>query len=497
MNNLQMHHKTTKHLTIIMAIFLPLLLSLFMANALAAQEDSPRAVEAAVLTAVKNVNLTQAAAGSTVKYTIVVTNSGNAPAPSAMITDTLPTELTIISNTLSSSSGGSFGTSGQLITWTGSINNGTQVTLSFDAVLTDTVTDGTVITNTAAITGSGTLLTDTAVFTVLTEYKTYLPIIFKPLPAPTLTSVSIPVSTDGYVSSKATASWTAVDGAIGYELVESHTPDFASKTVLYSGTNTSFEISHTPTWNNGYYYYVRALHADDAISSGGSNIVAQSFIYLDEFNDPASGWAMRREDTDDVNNSAYYLNGQYKMKIHGRWDSLIAGPLTPVPATWNSYRIDTKVQLGDGIDNLHSYGIIWGADWNDKSIPCPYKHGNAYRSCYNQYYRLNVIWSNPDDYLTVGVKRIDGHSYATDKDITTTLMRSRQVYVSNPSGWNTWRVDVHSNGSMTIYVNGQHVTTVTDTHYVGGGRYFGLFASSDEYLGTAAYIPYYRVSPLD
>jgi hypothetical protein len=317
----------------------------------------------------------------------------------------------------------------------------------------------------------------------------YFPLVMKPLATPTLLSISLPTSTDANVTSQATASWTAVTDAVSYEIQESASIDFENATTYDAGTATSYEFSHNSFWDNRYYYRVRAL---GSVNSAWSNVLEQTYIYMDGFLNTTSGWAMRRQDTDDVDNEAYYEDGKYKMKIHGRWDSMIAGPLTPIPATWDSYRIDTRVILEDGVDNLHSYGIVFGGDWNGSS-PCP----NAnFTTCYNHFYRINVIWFGGPGKLRVNLKRIDYHDYNTDKDVGVTLFPYADVPVSNPEGWNNWKVEVHADGHIRVFLNGTLLTDVVDTTYVGSGTYFGGFASSDEYLGTAAWFEYFRVLPL-
>ncbi len=451
-----------------------------------------------VLSVTKTVNTDKARLGDELEYEIILQNIGNSSAKNVIMTDTLPVGLTYISNTLTVNGTGSYDINSNVITWTGSLTESESVTMQFNALLANTLTDEGIITNTVYAVGATISLSSSVQTQYVTTYTVYLPLIFKPLPAPTLLSVSVPVITDGYASSQSTVSWTAVTNAIAYEVEESQSTDFTNSTIYDAGAATSFDVSHASTWsNNKFYYRVRALQGNSAVNSGWSNELAQSYIYYDSFDDAASGWAMRREDTDDVNNRTYYQGGMFKVKIRGRWDSILSGPLTPVPETWNSYRIETRVKLEDGIDNLHSYGLIWGADWDNKDIPCPYLRSNKYQSCYNHYYRVNIIWRGKDAGLKVNVKRMDYHDYGTDKDIGETLMNYKVVDVSDSSGWNTWVVEVHNNGTMKVSVNGHHVTTIHDSTYVGGGTYFGTFASSDEYLGTAAWHQYYRVSPLN
>ncbi len=479
-------NKTMRRIGVLSAIFIPMMLFVFMAQQLL----SETAVAAPVATAIdKSVDKTSALIGSSVQYTVLLTNTEGVDLNNVAITDSLPAELDYISGTLAVTGGGIYDVTNDVITWSGAISNNQSVTLQFDALITDTLMSDGVLTNTVNATADGSIvLSDSTSTQYALSFYTYLPIISKPLDPPTLLSISIPSSSDNNASSQATATWTAVTGATGYELEESTTADFANPTVYSAGTNTSFALSHTSTWNNTFYYRVRAL---GSVGSNWSNVLIQGFIYYDSFNDPASGWAMVREDTDDVDNDTTYSGGVFKMKIHGRWDFMIASPLSPVPASWDSYAIDTRVKLEDGIDNLHSYGIIFGGDW-DESKPCP---TNKFTSCFNHYYRINVIWFGASNALKVQLKRIDYHD-ANDSGVGTTLMSYKDVSVPNSSDWNDWRIEVKDNGNIRVYLNNNLITNVVDTSYIGGGTYFGGFASSDEYLGTAAWYDYYRVRPL-
>lgn len=480
-------NKTMRRIMVLSAIIIPMMLFIFMAQQLL----SETAVAAPVATAIdKSVDKTSALIGSSVQYTILLTNTEGIDLNNVAITDSLPAELDYISGTLAVSGGGSYGVINDVITWSGAISDNQSVSLQFDALITDTLMSDGTLTNTVNATADGSIvLSDTISTQYAVTFSSFMPLISKPLDAPTLVSVSLPTSSDNNASSQATATWTAVTGATGYELEESTTSDFANPTVYAVGTNTSLDLSHTSTWNNTFYYRARAL---GSVNSPWSNVLIQGFIYYDSFSDPASGWTMRREDTDDVDNNTSYAGGIFKMKISGRWDFMIASPLKPVAPSWDSYAIDTRVILEDGIDNLHSYGIIFGGDWNE-SKSCPVSN---FSSCFNRYYRINVIWFGASNALKVELKRIDYHDYVNDRDVGSVLMPFKDVTVPNSSGWNDWRVEVRSNGNIRVYLNGNLITNVVDTSYVGGGTYFGGFASTDEYLGTAAWYDYYRVRPL-
>jgi uncharacterized repeat protein (TIGR01451 family) len=116
----------------------------------------------------KTVAQPQAPADSTLDYTIVITNSGTSGAFVTM-RDELPTEVSYVDSSFDSSGGGSSITDGQVITWTGTINeNGDHVVLTFQAYLTDTAVSGTTITNTAIVSGTNGMMVDTAVTEIVT-----------------------------------------------------------------------------------------------------------------------------------------------------------------------------------------------------------------------------------------------------------------------------------------------------------------------------------------
>ena len=147
--------------------------------------------------------------------------------------------------------------------------------------------------------------------------------------------------------------------------------------------------------------------------------------------------------------------------------------------------------MGDGPDNLQSYGIIWGGDWNGQ--PCP----NAdYSSCFNHYYRLNIIYFGDNaKALRIQLKRIDYHDPKDNAGRGTSLIDYTDIDVGDPSGWNIWEVAYELDGTIRISVNGKVVKTNKDSTLVNE-PYFGVFASSDEYAGTAATFDYYVVTRL-
>ncbi len=463
------------------SLLVAFILIMIVANALIA---APSAADLGGST--KTVNHSQAFPGEPLQYTVVISNSGDTAVSNVVLTDTLPTGLTYqpgsLTYTLDSAAMTTFGESNGIINWTGVISDLGSVAIYYSAVLTDNLTAGNEILNAVAITGTGSLITRTASTTIITSTNIYLPIIFMPVPAPELNSIPKPDSANQW-----TVSWADINlSGTTYELQEDTNSNFTAPTTIDNGVNLSYAISHTASANNYYCYRVRAKA--NSLISGWSNVQCAYGNYSDNFSDSSSGWAIRRQDTDDTANSSYYQNGTFTVKIGGRWDYSLAAPVTQAPA--GSYKIEGLVKLTDGIDNLQTYGIVFGADGNGQ--PCP---NSDYSSCFNHYYRLQIIWFGSPDKLRADLKRIDYHDSNNIGRGTVKLFNFRDVTVGDANGYNKWTIEVFADGTINVYVNGNFVGGGVDTTYVND-RYFGMYAASNEYSGTAAQFDWFTVTAL-
>lgn len=481
-----------------LALLVPIVMLLTMVQVLLAQEVVEPAGVPANIVISKTANQSELVAGNTLQYTIVISNDGGTTASGVLLTDTVPIEFEIDINSVDIPDANgviseSFDATSDVLTWGATIDAGSSATIHFNATLTDTVSTGTVITNTAEADLSGSVVTSEygVEVTEVTTYITYLPIVFKRLPTPNLLSAGVPTSGDNFATYSILVTWEDIGLAGGtYEVQEANSPDFSNPTLYSAGSATSKSVTHAPSFKDTQFYY-RVRFLKDGQISNWSNVVTQFGVYADFFEDSSSGWAIRRHDTDDTNDSISYTSGKLKLKVGGRWDSIIASPLVPVPYTWQGYSIETRAQLGDGIDNLHSYGVVFGADWNGVT-PCP---ASNLLSCFNSYYRLNLIWDGSSDFVGQ-VKRIDSHDPPNNKDHGIELMSPRHVRNTDPNGWNTFRFDVYANGTIYMFANGQLFWSGNDASYTSGLRYFGAFASANEYLGSAPYFEYYKITPL-
>ncbi len=334
------------------------------------------------------------------------------------------------------------------------------------------------------ISGTVTPTSQITLTAVASDTLMYFPLIFKPVPTPELLAIPRPNSGNQW-----TVSWNAVDGTdVTYELEEDSNDDFSSPGFYLNGANLSRAFSHSASIDNYYCYRVRA--AIGGQRGDWSNVECVAGAYYDDMSSSASGWAIRQEDTDDANNESYYKNGNLVLKIHGRWDFAVASPLRSAPEP--PYEISARIRTNKP-DNLNSYGLIFGGDWNGTTCP-----NSNFNSCFNHYYRLNIIWYGSKSSLSVRLKRIDYHD---DKEGNAGrgvgLTDYFNVKVGNPpEQYVEWRVQVLEDGTINIYANNNLVKSVTDSTYING-PYFGVFAATDEYLGSEPWVDWYRVTPLD
>lgn len=116
---------------------------------------------------VKTVSSATASPGQVVTYTIAITNTGTANA-SARLTDTLPLSLSYVP--ASAGAGATYVTETRTITWTGVISAATSASLSYAALVSSPLDNGTAITNTATIdNGAGTSFETSPATTTVTS----------------------------------------------------------------------------------------------------------------------------------------------------------------------------------------------------------------------------------------------------------------------------------------------------------------------------------------
>lgn len=322
---------------------------------------------------------------------------------------------------------------------------------------------------------------------LITGTMAYFPAIFRAPPTVFLDPISRPEPV-GEDEATWTLTWTPSSGSgiTGYEIEESRDPAFDTVLATYTTTNQTYTVQRGHAFDNMYYYRVRTLGSWTA--SDWSNVRSVVGGYYDEMNDPSSGWDVRRQDTDDIDQEVRYENGWLIHEMDGRWDYMLSAPLRQAPTP--PYRIDFSARLV-GVDNLHVYGFVFGGDY--EGGPCPV---NDYSSCFNNYYRVLILWFGNPDILKVQIKRIDFHTEDDNGGSGPALLEFSDVTVNNPSlEWQEWSMEVFPDGNISLFVNGTYVTTVNDTQFIDQ-PYFGAFTATDEYAGLEAQYDWYRVRPL-
>ena len=411
------------------------------------------------------------------------------------------------------------GASTSEVTWSGRINSGNQIAISFDVIAGGSITVGDRITNSFVINYGGALITETVVITASENSVAigplYLPMVLRSLPTPVLSVDSPAPSGNTYAWE---ADWGSVTGATSYIIEESSTSTFDSSTTNTT-SGTSFTFSHTASKSNVFYYRVKAANNSSMASSPWSNVVKVIGAYHDNFNSASPEWEIRRQDLDDTNNTVTFPGLSLKLDIDGRWDYALTSPLIEAPKP--PYRIETRVKY-EGVANLNTYGIVWGGDWNgdacpragrsvatfpENMIPATSKihdilSGNdravqGYSdNCFETYYRAMFLWSGPSNVLRTQVKAIFQHdNNNSGQGIELYPWREVAVSSGDNQAYNIWKIDVFEDGKMHLYSGDNFITEMYSTAYFDQ-PYFGFFASSDEYPGADPLYDYLKITPL-
>ncbi len=480
---------------LILPIFVPLLALLFTFAVVQALTASGEGVPLPDLTpSTKIVDQAEAAPGSALTYTVMLSNTGVVSATDVMVTDTLPVSLTMVPASLVVTPDlGQYDANTGVITWTGTISPSSEIMLQFSAMLTDTLSPGTYVTNTVQIATTGSVITREAGTLIVSDVTTttiFLPVVYKSVPPPDL-SASRPTNANTW-----DLSWT-VDfaGVTKYELQESQDPSFSSYTSTELNQVT-YQASKQASFNNDYYYRVRAF-VGDAVGAW-SNVVHVLGNYRDDFNDSTSNWMPVRRMTYLEETEARYGTGNEAgnliIIVGDRWDWMIASPLQEAPPV--PYEIEYRTRVHDA-SNLVSGGMVFGGDWNGE--PCP-EYGNVYQTdnCFNHFYNFNFIFYGPLKLLHEQVNSLvwcPSCMGSPLKRIGPTDVVD-PVLTNGPSlEWHTYRYEVRSDG-VDFYLDGNFKAHFSDTTWINE-PYFGVFASTDEYKPSIWFFDYFSVTYLD
>jgi len=343
-----------------------------------------------------------------------------------------------------------------------------------------------------------------------------------PIAAPDVT-ISRPAASGPNYAWNLTWSQSEEPAGATYTVFESNSPDMNPILKQFTVSSRAATITRPATTNHIYYYTVRLNHPN-AKSSDPIRVVS---AYRDDFNDPSTGWATRRQDFDETDNLMTYENGTLKMHVRGRWDYFITSPLAEAPTP--PYRITTRVKF-DGPGNLNTYGIIFGGDNNGGTCPsifppagrsveplpgqaefdiidalpngvrAPSAVNNIDDNCLNSYFRMMFLWKDGFQYMHGELKEI---YYHTDNNSGRGFALSGEDFLELPVSsmfsnvWIEWLVEVNPDGNVMVFSGEDRVyLNQTDKEFLINGPAFGLWASTDEYPGSDPLYDYILVEPL-
>ena len=126
-----------------------------------AAEGVERGVNSLVGSA-KLVSASEAVAGTLLTYTIVISNNSGLALPIINLTDTLPSDIAYVTDSLEFPVGTIGAANGNVITWTGALAGNSELSVSFQAMITTSAATDSVISNSVVIAGDGIVLTRTA-----------------------------------------------------------------------------------------------------------------------------------------------------------------------------------------------------------------------------------------------------------------------------------------------------------------------------------------------
>jgi len=433
---------------------------------------------------------------------------------SVVVTEDLGADLAIISNTVSAT-GGSWEIVGNVLSWTGQVAAQSSLDISFQATLDSSLSDGVVVTNTALIAFDGVLLERSASTQVDSgPHMLFLPFVHRAYPV-LRPSASRPNSSNQWL-----VTWdSTAEAGLEYELQESHDPTFLTFDSYDLGGASTVQITQNPSPYNSYYYRVRPSNADGI--GQWSGVLKVVGAYHDKFDYDGTGWDVRRTSlwvpNDPVRQprATYIVNanqtgmidpGVLELMMNDRWDWFLASPMAeaPLPPYVVEWRSENQY-VTPPPPNLNSHGAIIGGDWNGEACP---EIGNVYQTtnCFNHFYNFNIIYKGSHKLLFERVDKLVwcpdcGGSALKRRGETEDVERDVWFVVENITGnepnpfWHTYNVEVRSSG-LRFYVDGVLKATSPDNRYLNE-RFFGLFASTDEYKPAHWYVDYYKVTPLD
>lgn len=456
-------------------------------------------------TSTKTVSDDTVAPGAVFQYTITVENSGQIDIPAEM-TDELPAEVVYIDQDCVAATTTSCAFNAGAVKWEGTVPAGGNAIITIVVRMNEDAELDTTFTNTARIISADQDIeraVDVNVSELASSPVQFVPFTLyglQPEPQPVALTTTFPNGQNSWQ-----LSWTSSEGATGYEIQESNDPNFGAATSTPVGQVTTLAITKQPTFNNVFYYRARSFVG--TVASEWSNVISVVGGYRDDFDDPSSGWAIRRGTNRDVL-QGFYENGKYVTMITSRWDWLVASPLRPAPRV--PYVIDFAARIVS-LGYVHSAGAVFGGDWNGETCPpnVSFEQWPRHDDCFNHFYNTNSIYNDTDSSnIKIGLlfERVDkltwcpncgGSPLKRSGDIATSVRDYRNI---NPKDWNHYRIEVRSDGIRVYAASlGQTPTfqyDYDDTRWTSS-PYFGFFTSTDLIENSTWRFEYMQVMPID
>jgi hypothetical protein len=214
--------------------------------------------------------------------------------------------------------------------------------------------------------------------------------------------------------------------------------DGAEFKVWYSGLNDSgtYSIGYASAEICGAEASGNLVYLPLVMGSGATEQPCPPY-YTDDFSDPGSGWPVG----DNSNLRYAYTDGQYQIWL--KEPSL--GMLVTPGAKAADFAVEVRARRTSGNDG--TYGIVFGIneDWSER-------------------YQVHI------DANYYSIWQYNYGSWTALRDWTSS------GYINTGTSWNDLRV-IRDGTSIKLYINGHHLTTVTDGSFTGLRR-IGLLAYS-------------------
>jgi len=201
-----------------------------------------------------------------------------------------------------------------------------------------------------------------------------------------------------------------------------------------------------------------SLSADQQSESIATPNLTDRIYFQDDFSNNETGWPTIRTDEGITD----YENAVYRIFVNEENQDFFA---TPGLSLQSDVRVDVDATK------------VGGSDDNDFGVICRYQDNN----------NLYQFVISSDGYVGI-MKWVDGSLQSIGAE---TLVEHPAVNMGNAQ--NHIRADCVGD-TLTLYVNGQQVSTVQDTSFLSGGD-VGVFAGTYDVPGTDIHFDNFVVSP--